>query len=103
MEFTTWLRIDKVGPPPIRPLTRKFHELLSRDHKDGRATWQPQGVDPEAYLNGTSQGSTPEDARKHGISVVAAGDSWNIRVNYLARLNTRPLFFLAPYWHMACI
>ena len=66
MEFTTWLRIDKVRPPPIKPLTRKFHELLSRDHKDGRATWQPQGVGPEAYLNGTSQGSTPEDARKDG-------------------------------------
>jgi hypothetical protein len=41
-----------------------FYELLSRDRKDGRATWQPQGVDSEAYLNGTSQGSTPEDARK---------------------------------------
>ena len=26
--------------------------------------WQPQGVDPEAYLNGTSQGPTPEDARE---------------------------------------
>jgi hypothetical protein len=39
-----------------------FHELLSRDHKDGRATWQPQGVGSEAYLNGTSQVPTPEDA-----------------------------------------
>jgi len=28
--------------------------LLSRDHEDGRATWQPQGVGSEAYLNGTS-------------------------------------------------
>ena len=27
---------------------------------------QPQGVDSEAYLNGTSQGPTPEDARKDG-------------------------------------
>jgi len=27
---------------------------------------QPQGVGPEAYLNGTSQGSTTEDARKDG-------------------------------------
>jgi hypothetical protein len=36
-----------------------FHELLSRDHADGRATGQPQGVGPEAYLNGTSQGVTP--------------------------------------------
>ena len=43
-----------------------FHELQSRDHKDGRSTWQPQGVGSEAYLNGTSQGPTPEDARKDG-------------------------------------
>ena len=45
-------------------LARIFHELLSRDHEDGCATWQPQGVGSEAYLNGTSQGPTPEDARK---------------------------------------
>jgi hypothetical protein len=43
-----------------------FHELLLRDHEDGRAIGQPQGVGPEAYLNGTSQGATPEDARKDG-------------------------------------
>ncbi|MCG6981521.1 MAG: hypothetical protein LJE88_08915 [Deltaproteobacteria bacterium] len=43
-----------------------FHELLSRDHEDGRATWQPQGVGSEAYLNGTSQEPTPEDGRKGG-------------------------------------
>ena len=43
-----------------------FHELLSRDREDGFATGQPQGVGPEAYLNGTSQGTTPEDARKDG-------------------------------------
>ncbi|MDH3803635.1 MAG: hypothetical protein OEU80_16315 [Deltaproteobacteria bacterium] len=56
------------------PLARIFHELLSRDHEDGRATWQPQGVGSEAYLNGTSQGppvlseveGTPEDAGKDG-------------------------------------
>ena len=47
-----------------RGITRIFQEVLSRDHEDGRATWQPQGVDPEAYLNGTSQGPTPEDARE---------------------------------------
>ena len=35
-----------------------------RDHEDGCATWQPQGVGSEAYLSGTSQGPTPEDARK---------------------------------------
>ena len=45
-------------------LARIFHELLLRDHEDGRSTWQPQGVGSEAYLNGTSQGPTPEDARK---------------------------------------
>jgi hypothetical protein len=48
-------------------LARMFHELLSRDREDGRATWQPQGVGSEAYLNGTSQGPA--------ISVVAASDS----------------------------
>ena len=44
-----------------------FHELVSRDHEDGRATVQPQGVDREAYLIGTSQRPTPEDARKDGL------------------------------------
>ena len=43
---------------------RIFHELLSRDYEDGRATGQRQGVGAEAYLNGTSQGPTAEDARK---------------------------------------
>jgi len=41
-----------------------FHEWQWRDREDGRATGQPQGVESEAYLNGTSQGSTPEDARE---------------------------------------
>ena len=45
-------------------LARIFHELLSRDLDDGCATWQRQGVGSEAYLNGTSQGLTPEEARK---------------------------------------
>ncbi|MBT8407821.1 MAG: hypothetical protein KJP05_10220 [Deltaproteobacteria bacterium] len=40
--------------------------MLSRDHENGRATWQPQGVGSEAYLNCTPQGPTPEDARKDG-------------------------------------
>ncbi|MEJ2234933.1 MAG: hypothetical protein P8X67_13510 [Syntrophobacterales bacterium] len=40
--------------------------MLSRDREDGRATGQPQGVGSEAYLNGTSQVPTPEDARKDG-------------------------------------
>jgi hypothetical protein len=41
-----------------------FHELVSRDRGDGCPTGQPQGVGSEAYLNSTSQGPTPEDARK---------------------------------------
>ncbi len=39
-------------------------ELTSRDGADGLATWQPQGLGPEPYLNRTSQGVRPEDARK---------------------------------------
>jgi hypothetical protein len=47
-------------------IARMFHELMSRDLADGRATGQSQGVGSEAYLNGTSQEPTPEDARKDG-------------------------------------
>jgi len=43
-----------------------FHELVWRDREDGRATGLSQGLEPEAYLNSTSQGSRPEDARKDG-------------------------------------
>ena len=59
-----------------------FHELLSRDHEDGRATWHPQGVGSEAYLDGTSQEELvlslskehPRTPGRTAISVVAAGD-----------------------------
>jgi hypothetical protein len=67
---TESLRVGPRGVPLLkdsgfmRSLARIFHELLSRDHEDGRATWQPQGVGSEAYLNGTSQEPTPEDARE---------------------------------------
>ena len=46
----------KEGSDPLvdGELARVFHELLSRDREDGRATWQPQDVGSEAYLNGTS-------------------------------------------------
>ncbi len=53
-------------PDPTERLAWIFHELTSRDRVGGRATWQPQGVGSEAYLNGTSQGPTPEDAWKDG-------------------------------------
>ncbi len=53
--------IRKISAP-----ARVFHELPSRDREDGCATGQPQGVGSEAYLNSTSQGPTPEDARQEG-------------------------------------
>jgi tetratricopeptide (TPR) repeat protein len=47
-------------------LARMFHEWPSRGRGGACATGQPQGVGSEAYLNSTSQGPTPEDARKDG-------------------------------------
>jgi hypothetical protein len=41
-------------PQTFSSIARMFHELLSRDREDGGDTGQPQGVGPEAYLNGTS-------------------------------------------------
>ncbi|MBW2721714.1 MAG: hypothetical protein JRC67_05755 [Deltaproteobacteria bacterium] len=38
--------------------------MVSRDRGDGCATGQPQGIGCETYLNSTSQGPIPEDARK---------------------------------------
>jgi len=58
--------IQIIAPGRKKGLALIFHELLSRDREDGCATWQPQGAGSEAYLNGTSQGPTPEDARKDG-------------------------------------
>jgi hypothetical protein len=60
-----------------------FHELLLRDHGDGGATGQPQGVESEAYLNGTSQGELvlslpkehPRTPGRTTISVVAVSHS----------------------------
>jgi len=47
-------------------LARIMHETPWRERGDGRATGQPQGLGPEAYLFSASQGSSPEDARKDG-------------------------------------
>ncbi|MGB6931031.1 MAG: hypothetical protein WBH05_17555 [Syntrophobacteria bacterium] len=57
--------------------------MLSRDREDGCATWQPQGVGSEAYLNGTSQGEPvlslskehPRTPGRTAKSVVAASNS----------------------------
>jgi hypothetical protein len=59
----------EIGSEFRTEFTRMLHELQSRDREDGcacppsralrrggRATGHPQGVGPEAYLNGTSQG-----------------------------------------------
>jgi hypothetical protein len=42
---------------------RLFYEFPLRDRGEGCTTGQPQGVGSEAYLNSTSQGPTPEEAR----------------------------------------
>jgi hypothetical protein len=70
-----------------------FHESVSRDREDGRATGQPQGVGPEAFLNGTSQGELvlrlvkehPRTPGRTAKSTVAASASWNIRAKVLVR------------------
>ena len=58
------------GVVVLKALARMFHELPWRDREDGWATGQLvpryRGIGSEAYLNGTSQGSTHEDARKDG-------------------------------------
>jgi hypothetical protein len=59
-------KFENNGPEQMLMPARIFHESVSRDREDERTTWQPQGVGPEAYLNSTSQGSTPEDDRKDG-------------------------------------
>ena len=56
--------VDRQRVHLINMLAWMFHEFPWRDSEDWRATGQPQGVEPEAYLNGTSQGATLEDARK---------------------------------------
>jgi len=61
-----FLAVDESRYALADGLVRIFYEMLSREHEDGRATGQPEGVGAEAYLNGTSQGPTPEDARKGG-------------------------------------
>ena len=66
-----WILFDlipcvRVGKNYPAGVVRMSDELPWRDREDGRATGQPQGVESEAYLNGTSQGATPEDARKDG-------------------------------------
>ncbi|MDH3964211.1 MAG: hypothetical protein OEV25_12440, partial [Deltaproteobacteria bacterium] len=61
VERSCWRKLEV--PFPRRP-ARIFHELPSRGRGEGCATGQPQGVGSEAYLISTSQGPTPEDARK---------------------------------------
>jgi hypothetical protein len=60
---------------PFPRLTRMFHELQSRDREDGRATGQPQGVGPEAYLTVRRKVRHPRTPGRTAISTVAVGDS----------------------------
>ena len=80
IQYSSWRLVSQISHPAATcvgfklspflsgysPVTRIFHELLSRDDEDGRVTGQPQGVGSEVYLNGTPQEPTPEDARKDG-------------------------------------
>jgi hypothetical protein len=61
-----WHRIGYTVPIDRRGLAHIIHETVSRDREDGCATGKPQGLELEAHLNSTSQGSRPEDARKDG-------------------------------------
>jgi hypothetical protein len=85
----------------LSPLARVFHELLRRDRAGGRATGQPQGVEPEACLNGTSQGTTPEDARKDGhiIRARSAPLSPTLRAGSQFRGRSK-LFMKHPGWRL---
>jgi hypothetical protein len=54
-----------------------FHEIGSRDCKDGRATGSSQGLGPEAYFNSTSQGElvlslSKEHPRTPGRTAISA-------------------------------
>ena len=59
----------------IGVLARMFHELSSRDREDGRATWQPQGLEPEPYLNIRRRGRGPRTPGRTPISAVAVDHS----------------------------
>jgi len=73
-------------------LTRMFHELLSRDRRDGCSTGQPSrgtaGLDPRRTCTVRRRGSLswakpkehPRTPGRTVISAVAASYSWNIRV-----------------------
>ena len=71
-----------------------FNELPSRDREGACATGQPQGVGPEAYLNGASQGELvvslskehPRTPGRTAISAVAASDSSKIRARKAGNL-----------------
>jgi hypothetical protein len=64
-------------------LTRIMHETLSRDRGDGRATGQPQGLGPEAYVSARRKVRDPRTPGRTAISAVAAGGSCILRVKGL--------------------
>ena len=60
-------------------LARIMHETPWRDRGDGRATGQPQGLGPEAYLSVRRKVRDPRTPGRTAISAVAAGDSCAMR------------------------
>jgi len=76
----------RAGSPfsPLYPtsptrLARIMHEAPSRDRGDGRATGQPQGLGPEAYLSVRRKVRDPRTPGRTAISAVAAGGSCIMR------------------------
>ena len=69
-----WLYIESIR---IREglLVRMFHELVSRNREDGRATGQPQGLESEAYLTVRCRVRGPRTPGRAAISTVGAGNS----------------------------
>jgi len=60
-------------------LARIMHETPSRDRGDGRATGQPQGLGPEAYLSVRRKVRDPRTPGRTARSAVAAGGSCIMR------------------------
>ena len=61
-----------------------MHETPSRDRGDGRATGQPETLQPEAYFSVPRKVRDPRTPGRTAISAVAAGGSCIMRVNSLA-------------------
>ncbi len=103
-----WVGEGETKPYPARI----FHELLSRDHEDGRATWQPsrgtaglvRGV-PERYVAGADtrgrQEGRPYPWSQQVIHEISGLDMSGVLAyqNLSTRQGKRSLHLLANLWH----